>query len=306
MERFRYSHADHGHEAAPQPDWDTLVANLQVMYPQVAARIATPDGNLHLPAPLPEIRPVVSSIVKDVDAERQLGILDQLFAQNSIGDVYAHLFTRQGMYQEEAARLITEHERFPQVIETLLPQQGTYRFPLAVLLAHYTTATLPIPWQEKLQSQFVSEDMKASLTEHIPQWFLCGTSENYLIRAMDDEAVTDVNGIMLVKHVGRLAGLCVMNASTPQGSFIRGNWYAPIEQHIREIIRNAHDRGISSLSISGGTWTLMRSVTDYAGIPAEDIVNRAEDCLTSLPDQLPNIIDGYTRAEYRTDYEEAF
>jgi hypothetical protein len=216
------------------------------------------------------------------------------------------MFARYGMTQGETAKTIKEHERFPQIIETLLPQQETYRFPLAVLLAHYTTATLPIPWQEKLQSQFVSEDIKASLTEHIPQWFLCGTSENYLIRAMDDEAVTDVNGIMLVKHMGRLAGLCVMNATTPQGTFIRGNWYAPIEQNMREIIRNAHDSRIASLSISGGTWTLMRTLTDYAGIPAEDIVNRAEDCLTSLPDQLPNTIDGYTRAEYRTGYEEAF
>lgn len=306
MERFLHSHADHGHEAAPQPDWDTLASNLQVLYPQIAARIATSDGRPQISAPVPELRAAVSSILKDTNAEKQLGILDQLFEQNRIGDMYDHLFTRHGMTQQEAVRFITEHERFPQVIEALLPQQEAYPFPLAILLSHYTTATLPIPWQEKLQSQFVSENMKASLTERIPYWFLCGTSEKYLIQAMDDGAVTDVNGIMLVKHVGRLAGLCVMNATTPQGSFIRGNWYAPIEQNMREIIRNAHDHGIASLSISGGTWTVMRGLTEYAGVPAEDIVDRAEDCLTSLPDQLPDTINGYTREEYRGDYEEGF
>jgi hypothetical protein len=148
--------------------------------------------------------------------------------------------------------------------------------------------------------------MKSSLTGRIPEWYLCNASEQYLLKAIDDTAVTNVNDVMLVKHVGRLAGLCAINATTPEGTFVRGNWYAPIEQDLRQRLRDAHDSGTSRLSDARGTWTLMRSVIDYAGIDASDIVNQAEDCLVSLPEHLPDPINYYRRKEFRREYEQNY
>lgn len=302
MERFRFSHLDHAQEGAKsQPEQDS-VAQLLV-YPHVSRLISSTDTAQPL---VPELRSVVSFITKDQDAKQQLSVLNELFAQNSMNDVYRYLFTHQSMSQDEVARMIMEHRRFPQVIETFLPQQETYRFPLAAMLSHYTTATLPDHWKDLLQPRLLSESMKPSLIERIPGWFLCESSESCLIRAMDDGAVTGVNEVMLVKHVGRLAGLCVMNAASPEGSFVRGNWYAPVGENVRQQLRDAHDNGIAHLSFSGGTWTLMRSSIDYTGIDASDIINQAEDCLDSLPEHLPQSINGGTRAIYRVGYEEAY
>lgn len=304
MERFvYYSHSNDGQEAQqPQQEQD-IAQELYIPYPQLA-RLISPIDKAQ-PA-IPELREVFAALGKESDGEKQLDVLDELFAQKSMNDVYHHLLASWGMYQKEISTFIKTNEHYLQFTEALLPHQDRYRFPLAILLSHYTAATLPMPWQQQLQSRFVSEAMKPSITERIPQWSLCSSSEQYVIRAMDDSAVTDVNGIMLVKHVGRLAGLCVINATTPEGTFIRGNWYAPVEKEMREVIRNAHDYGIGHLSIDGGTWTLIRNLTDYAGIEASDIVNQAEDCLTSLPNNLSKHINGHTRAEYRTRYEESY
>jgi hypothetical protein len=304
MERFiYYSHADHGQEAERPPQEQDTAQNRYMLYPQLT-RLISPKDQAQ-PA-IPELREVFAVIGKESDGEKQLDILDEVLAQHKMNDVYHHVLASWGMYQKELSAFIKTNEHYPRFTEALLPHQDQFRFPLAVLLSHYTTATLPMPWQKQLQSQFVSKDMRASVTEKIPQWHLCSSSEQYVIRAMDDSAVTDVNGVMLVKHVGRLAGLCVINATTPEGTFIRGNWYAPVEQQMREVIRNAHDCGIGHLSISGGTWTLIRTVTDYAGIEVSDIVNQAEDCLTSLPNHLTDRINEYTRADYRRHNQESY
>jgi hypothetical protein len=304
MERFLYSHQDLGHDAGNhQSEQDRAIALLVAFYPHASALITSPDTT---PPPVPELRAVFAAMTHDSDAQKQLLILEELFSRRDMGNVFQYLKTSWRMDKQQVTTVITGHERFAQITQALLPHQDTYRFPLGVLLAHYTQTTLPDAWKAQLHPHMLANVMKPSLTERIPEWYLCNASEQYLLKAMDDTAVTNVSDVLLVKHVGRLAGLCVMNATSTEGTFVRGNWYAPIETDLRQRLRDAHDSGTARLSDARGTWTVMRSVINYAGIDANDIVNQAEDCLISLPEQLPGLINYYRRGEYRREHEENY
>jgi hypothetical protein len=150
MERFLYSHQDLGHESGNhQPEQNRAIALLVAFYPHVSALVTSPDTT---PPPVQELRTVFAAMAHDSDAQKQLLVLEELFSRRDMGNVFQYLKTSWNMDQQQVTTLIAGHERFAQFTQALLPHQDTYRFPLAVLLSHYTTATLPIPCQTQLQS----------------------------------------------------------------------------------------------------------------------------------------------------------
>jgi hypothetical protein len=303
MERFPYNHPEHGDDAGrSHPEQEVPVAQLLKSYPHLSALTFHEHK---LPTQLLDLTDVFAAIGKEHDAQQQLAVLEELFAEQNMGDIFRHLYQDQSLERDLVVQMLRTNEHFAHFTQALLPLQDDYPFPLAVLLSHYTQAALPAQWYQHLQPRLVPEPIKPSLTERIPEWYLCDMSEPYLIQAMDNQAVTNVNDVLLVKHVGRLAGLCVMTATSDAGTLLRGNWYAPVDKAIRQQLQNAHDSG-TAYQRMGGTWTLMRSLTSYAGIDASDIVNRAEDCLVSLPDQLPGRIENATRQHFRQTHEQDF
>lgn len=136
-------------------------------------------------------------------------------------------------------------------------------------------------------------------------WGLCPDAEPRMMRAIQDQAVLLVNGVILVKFWGRLSGLAISNARLADGAQLaEGCWYAPIDQ--REEIQAAFDRGERHFDcVEGALWAFIREV-DERHSDGASVLRQAKTWATNLPAQLPLQIAGINRQTYRENRHEAF
>lgn len=91
-----------------------------------------------------------------------------------------------------------------------------------------------------------------------PVWSLCETSEQRLMRAVEEGAVTVVEPGLAVKFVGRLTAFCFESFSTKTGTFVKNNWYSPVSTNLRSSLAINFDQGVRRIHAISGTWELMR------------------------------------------------
>lgn len=99
------------------------------------------------------------------------------------------------------------------------------------------------------------------------RWYLCTLSEQYLEQALTNEGtVTVVNNALVVKPVGKLAGLCIQDVMGPNGEvlFKKGSWYCPVGECRQELLDNfglgnaMFGVGKTRITMPRSSWSLMR------------------------------------------------
>lgn len=108
-------------------------------------------------------------------------------------------------------------------------------------------------------------------------WHLCSDAENRLLQAIEEQTVVLVNGILLVKFVGKMSGLALSSATCEKGMVVAGNWYAPIDH--REDLKMACDRGEKTFHCTERTrWTFIRQLNEANASASTSLLTIATRC----------------------------
>src|SRR6185437_4437053 len=125
-----------------------------------------------------------------------------------------------------------------------------------------------------------------------------------LAEALEKRATVLVNGVLLVKGVGKLSGLCLRDTALKDGTVLRaGLWYSPVDDRSRDAIREAFDRGDSRLEQPSGRWAVMRPLSDLEetiwynlkrkkGATAEELLHEARSYTAHMPERFGTKIEG--------------
>lgn len=218
------------------------------------------------------------------------------------------------MNGEEIANIL-KGEFFEVLLEAMTDNFQKYRFHIGVILSMADKVNIPTTIVEKIQ--VIGTDLEITIKPNEKSWWLCKESEKRLRKAMADDAVLLVNDCMLVKFVGKLTALCTHTYSARNGQvFIEGNWYSPVDDPLRDQIREAFDTGFSRLKING-EWLLIRPLTTLNNnnrvgsirgaliqplmrVKNRRYMERVKRYINKLPDRFSQEIDGQSRYDYRT------
>lgn len=180
-----------------------------------------------------------------------------------------------------------------------------YKFQIGVLLSQIPIDKLPDPLTQKLKPTLTNLEFKINVGQG--NWWLCGRAEPRLINCLRNGAAVLVNGFLLVKFEGKFSALCIRTTSIPNGqTFVEGNWYSPVSQDLKESVRRGFDDGRSSLAIPSGEWAMIRPLSRdlSSGLSPSEILEQAQRHASSMPDRLPDRINGMSRSDYRQRREE--
>ena len=93
-------------------------------------------------------------------------------------------------------------------------------------------------------------------------------------KSIGDDMATVVNGRIVMKGAGRLAGLCLETFTSQSGQvFWENNWYAPLYPKLRTKIRAAIIQGDTSLETEQGQWMQLRTVGNNFWLPSADLLS---------------------------------
>ncbi len=149
----------------------------------------------------------------------------------------------------------------------------------------------------------MSSDIEIKIMPGHQGWGLCEHAESYFYNAIDkwdgkNAAVVLVNGVLLVKFLGKMTALCLQTTTTRNGqTFLEGNFYSPVDEDLRKTLKEAFDSGEAKIALSRGEWAFMRPLEFHGGLLEE-----VRKFTASLQDRLPEEIDGMTRRRWRLQY----
>ena len=126
------------------------------------------------------------------------------------------------------------------------------------------------------------------------RWGLCPTSEEYFDKALHDQSVVIVQPGLAVKFIGRLTAYCYANFSTSGGTFIKNNWYSPVNPELRSSLEDCFDAGIRNFTIDSGVWGLMRAYKQH-----NPFAPKLEGLIKGIPTNLQSLADSDSWNEYR-------
>jgi hypothetical protein len=134
-------------------------------------------------------------------------------------------------------------------------------------------------------------------------WWLCDMSEKYLEDSFQaGDSVTIINGSLVVKPIGKLAGLCIEDVVGSDGKvlFKKGNWYCPVGE-CRDAINSNFGQGIPAtetgktrLNLEQSEWCLMRPAK-----PATD--EELEKYLASIRTKISTLPTTFQVRKYRNE-----
>lgn len=152
---------------------------------------------------------------------------------------------------------LREQEDFP--AQDLHPSYQNALFALATLTSQTPYHVLP----KALREQFTPH--KQVGWELLPthrSWWLCDDAEPRFEKATSHpmHGIVLVDDALLVKvSHGKLSALCLSPLATPNGLFLPGVWYSPIDEESRKTIVAAYEEGQTRLSLpKTAQWALMR------------------------------------------------
>ena len=256
--------------------------------------------------PYPELRMLLTALparLSSVIQERlltpdpyqdlRLQVLDEIADKDStVRDV-------RRIADQEQLSFLLRHESVFALIEGMLLDSERYRRELAFFFNQVPVQYFPLHLQHVFPS---SPLLPLSVIPYYSDWSLCSAAEERLQRAMDDQGVLLVNNTILLKFYGKLSGLALRTTRLADGmQLIAGCWYAPVDH--RDQIRDAFDRGESTLWMEEGQWVFLRALDEN-----EDDTRlwEAQSYAATLPERLPEQIGEGTRKEYRASQHEGF
>ncbi len=136
------------------------------------------------------------------------------------------------------------------------------RFTLALLMNYLPLSTLLAEKQQTLHAKPISTRFSLIRdTEHLDVtgegghsveqhdlWKLPPNAEETFQDSLITGALVMVDGVIAVPMNGPLAGLCTQTFATPDGTFIEGNWYAPLPE-TAAAITTAFDHGHTNINL---------------------------------------------------------
>jgi hypothetical protein len=234
-----------------------------------------------------------SLVVSDPYQRRRLEVLEMLFdKRKSIEDVLRQIGA-------VSPSCLFHHAYMFGIVEGMWVDPSMYRRELAFLFAHLSVFRLPLDLQQKMAISAAT--LSLTVLPTYSYWHLCSEAEGRLSRAMEHRAVLFVNGVILLKFNGKLAGVALQTARLADGTqVIEGCWYAPIDH--RDEIRDAFDRG-ESCWWGDGEWTLLRAL----GEASDRLLLQAQTFAAELPAQFSQEIATFSsRKAYRQHRHESF
>jgi hypothetical protein len=234
-----------------------------------------------------------SLVIPDSYQQRRFQVLEMLFdKRKSIEDVLRQIGA-------VSPSCLFYHTCVFEIVEGMWLDPSMYRRELAFLFAHLSVSRLPLHLQQKMANS--AETLSLTVLPTYSYWYLCSEAEGRLSRAMAHQAVLLVNGVMLLKFHGKLAGVALQTALLADGmQVIEGCWYAPVDH--RDEIRDAFDRG-ESRWWGNGEWTLLRAL----GESSDRLLQQAQTFVADLSPQLSQEIATFSsRKAYRQHKHESF
>lgn len=115
-------------------------------------------------------------------------------------------------------------------------------------------------------------------------WCLCSEAEPLLAKSIRLDAVLLVNDSLLMKFVGKPSALCIRSYSTRQGTtFVKGNWYAPVDYLTRVKLNQSFDNSLTRVDIPNGEWALMRAIGPHRDKKPMEILSVIENYCQTMP-----------------------
>lgn len=154
-------------------------------------------------------------------------------------------------------------------------------------------ATLPST-ETQVREQLAQNWLNDTVIVPAPdKWYLCSMSEAYLGDAIDRGTVTVVNDALVVKPIGKLAGLCIRDVMGPSGEalFKKGYWYCPVGE-CRQDLQGNFDSSDNAKMINPGRtrmflarsqWAKMKIAMPDEGQTLDDYVQAVVDAVAKLP-----------------------
>lgn len=176
---------------------------------------------------------------------------------------FDQLVSREGFSRRSLSRTFRSKPG-QQLASFLLADREKNAFQLGVYFSFVSLGNLNPDLKAKVSSEsHPSSPFKLRANEKL-NWTLCSDAEPRLIEAIRDQAILPIvvegKTVMLLKFVGRLAGLCVGDFCTEDGKlFVAGNWYEPIGKKARQNLRDVFDEGLLAyVPEESMVWTLIR------------------------------------------------
>jgi hypothetical protein len=242
-----------------------------------------PDGHRHL-----EIFEQICTSEGSADLARTIN--RYLEPGETLAGVTASL-ARQPVIKEIMAglgRFVQDQEDF--LAQDLHPSYQSALFALATLASQLPYHELP----KLLRDQFSShKQVEWELLPAHRSWWLCDDAEPRFEKATSHpmHGVVLVDDALLVKvSHGKLSALCLSPVVTPNGLFIPGVWYSPIDEESRRSLVVAYEEGQTRLSLpKTARWALMRPLkwTEEDDSSPREFFDAARTYAEGLPQHLP-------------------
>ncbi len=161
-------------------------------------------------------------------------------------------------------------------LEGLIKSDGSInRYLIGLFLSAVSAGSLSHEARARLVP-IIDSQADVTISPFHRSWELCPDSEDYLIESIESRSVVFAGDSILIKEKGRKAGLCIATTSTPNGTFLAGSWYEPIDQEqIKSVFKQkrkniplagdwVHLNDISAYHTSDMSATVMREAIKYA------------------------------------------
>jgi hypothetical protein len=231
----------------------------------------------------------------------KLHTLQSLFAEDTSELVTYEL--QDGNVDVEQLPKLLRHDAVILLLNSLIEQPEKYRFQIGALLMHIPYRQFPVALQDKIASTVT--DNKLNITFGNENWNLCDTAEPRLLQTIKNKATLIVNDSLLVKFHGKRAALCTSTFTTRYGqAFYKGNWYSPANDLTKNELNESFDNGLSRITMTKGTWALIRGVDSTEKRSADEILDLAASYVLNTSVETPDRIDGLSRSWYRRSHFE--
>lgn len=130
-------------------------------------------------------------------------------------------------------------------------------------------------------------------------WYLCYQAEERLCNSIENNSVIVVNDFLALKLEGRTAALATESVVTQSGhTFVKGNFYAPIEPESRKYLKNKFIEGKSKVFMPTGDWTIIRAVVSDSDIPERWLMREVSNYVNHPPKTLAERVSGLSRRAF--------
>lgn len=199
--------------------------------------------------------------------------------------------------------VVTNPTTRDKMLEEFAEEPDIFAFQLGVIAGYYSCRTIPSSLEKIITPKSQEGICLEATIDHEKD--NCFGSELYMQYALGSPVGTIlVNRGLLVKYNGYLTGLCIDSFATETSTFVKGNWYSPLDKTTRIQLVTDQAKGRGVVEVHSGTWGLIRAATDTNR--AKDVMLEAQERLTSQKAELPQTLEQRLRYQHSNGRYETF